>query len=110
MATNISQAKADDGLLDAKISGYGMAYVYTVLFSAVLTVVKETTPPLLNLMKSLGHHWVTHGVLNLIVFFVLASILVKSGRQMDGGRLGGMIAGATVIGGLVIFGFYLVEL
>nr|WP_306264869.1 hypothetical protein [Pararhizobium sp. IMCC3301] len=110
MATQVSNAATDDNLVDARITGYGMAYAYTVLFSAALTVLKELTPPLLNLMKALGHHWVTQGGLNLIVFFVLAAMLARSGRQMEGGRLAFWIAGSTVVGALIIFGFYLVEL
>lgn len=110
MATNVSNTQASDRLVDARTTGYGMAYAYTVLFSAALTVVKELTPPLLDLMKSLGHHWVTQGVLNLIIFFVLASVLSRGGRQMEGGKLAQWIAGSTVLGGLVIFGFYLIEL
>ncbi len=110
MATKASDMQASDRLVDARITGYGMAYVYTVLFNAALTVVKELTPPLLDLMKSLGHHWVTQGVLNLVIFFVLATVLARSGRQMDGGRLGQWIAGSTILGGLVIFAFYLIEL
>jgi len=110
MVTQVSNTTTGDNLVDARITGFGMAYVYTVLFSAALTVLKELVPPLLNLMKALGHHWATQGGLNLIVFLVLAFLLTRSGRQMEGNKLANRIAGSTVIGGLIIFGFYLIEL
>lgn len=110
MAANVSHANAGDGLVDARSTGYGLSYVYTVLFNAALTVAKELIPPLLTLMNALGHHWVTQGILNLVIFFVLASILSRDGRQMEGGKLAQWIVGSTVVGGLIIFGFYLIEL
>ncbi len=110
MATNDTNTPAQNGLVSAKISGWGMAYVYTVLFNAILTVLKEITPPLLALMKSLGHHWVTQGALDIILFVVLGVVLTNSGRQLEGEKLANWIAAATVVGGLIIFGFYLIEL
>ena len=110
MATNDTNTPQDDTLVSARISGWGMAYAYTVLFNAVLTVLKEVTPPLLAAMKSLGHHWVTQGVLDVALFVVLGILLTNTGKQMDGMKLANWIVGATVLGGLIIFGFYLIEL
>ena len=110
MATNDTNATPNETLVSAKISGWGMAYSYTVLFSAALTVLKEITPPLLAAMKSLGHHWVTQGALDVILFVILGIVLTNRGKQMDGMKLANWIAGSTVLGGLIIFGFYFIEL
>jgi len=110
MTSKNTQAADATMQLSAKISGWGMAFAYTVLFNAVLTVLKEITPPLLAVMKALGHHWVTQGALDIIVFVVLGIVLTNTGKQMDGVKLANWIAGSTVLGGLIIFGFYLIEL
>jgi hypothetical protein len=110
MASNDTNNPHESALVSATISGWGMAYAYTVLFNAVLTVLKELTPPLLAVMKSLGHHWVTQGALDIIVFVVLGILLTNTGKQLDGSKLASWIVGTTVLGGLIIFGFYLIEL
>jgi hypothetical protein len=86
---------------------FGIALVITSLFSALLVVVKELSDKtLLPLMKAAtGHHWVTHSVVDVILFLALGFLLTKV--QISPERLSRMIIGAVVTGGLVIAGFYL---
>lgn len=92
---------------------FGVSVILTSIFSALLVVAKESNPDILKAwMKSMGHHWVIHGIFNLIVFFVLGFVLAnmsKTGDKHDAKALASRmvlaIAGCT----LVIAGFYLLE-
>jgi hypothetical protein len=86
---------------------FGLAFVITSVFSALLVIVKELSEGVLGAMKSAtGHHWITHTVIDVILFVVLGFLLTKV--QISSERLYQMIIGATVVGGLIIAGFYLI--
>jgi hypothetical protein len=102
----------DNGLSKYTVS-FGVSLVITCLLSAVLVVFKELNEPLLNWMKHVTiHHWVTHGVFDLIVFLVLGWALA----QLNGGmglniptkNFIKMLIGGVALGGLIIAGFYLI--
>jgi hypothetical protein len=86
---------------------FGLAVAITSLFSALLVVVKELSDKtLMPLMKAAtGHHWITHSVIDVIVFVVLGFLLTKV--QISPERLNQLIIGAIVIAGAIIAGFYL---
>jgi hypothetical protein len=81
--------------------------------SALLVILKESSEEgVLALMKAVtGHHWVTHGLINLILFVVLGWTLSRpnagQGVKLSVNGLVGCIVGAVVISGLLIAGFYL---
>ena len=89
---------------------FGISLVITVLFSALLVVVKELSDhTILPLMKqATGHHWVTHTVLDVILFVVLGFLLTIANVKISPQRLTRVIVAATVIGALVVAGFYLI--
>ena len=85
---------------------FGLGLVITILFSALLVVVKELSENTLAAMKTAtGHHWLTHTFMDVILFFTLGLLLKKV--QISPESLSQMIIGATIIGGLIIAGFYL---
>ena len=86
---------------------FGLALAITVVFSALLVVIKESSEnTVMALMKqATGHHWITHTIIDLIVFVVLGFLLTKV--QISPKRLSWIIVGATVVGGVIIAGFYL---
>lgn len=94
-------------------SGFGLSLIIMLLFNALLDVVKESIAPVMKGMAGLtGHHWTTHGILVILLFLVLGFIF--SGLQPKGkpwldakGIMKGVIT-ATVIGYLIIVGFYLI--
>lgn len=96
-------------------ASFGISLAITSVLSALLVVVKELNEnSVLAGMKALtSHHWITHTLLMLIVFFVFGWGLAKTnngqGLKMTSGRLVCMIVGGVVIGGLIISGFYLVD-
>jgi undecaprenyl pyrophosphate phosphatase UppP len=86
---------------------FGLALAITVVFSAMLVVIKELSEKtVMALMKQpTGHHWITHTIIDLIIFVVLGFLLTKV--QISAKRLSWIIVGATVAGGVMIAGFYL---
>lgn len=96
-------------------AGYGWAVAITILFTSLLVVVKEMSKGLKDgLASMLGHHWTTHGVVTIILFVVLGVLLSRMRTEenggMDGWKLTAVIVAGTVLGGLIITGFYLLHL
>lgn len=88
------------GVLDRAAAAYGLSAAITIVFNTVLAWIKDAYDPLNNFMAALtGHHWTTHGILDIIVFVVLGVIFQKRGFSMDGTRLGVLLAGAVVLAG-----------
>ncbi len=88
---------------------FGLALAITSVFSALLVVVKELSEnTVMAFMKrATGHHWVTHSLLDVLVFLALGFLLTKV--QISSTRLIQVIIGATIIGAVIISGFYLIE-
>ncbi len=101
--------------LDKHTKSFGLSLAITSLLSAILVVVKETNEDsVLAWMKAAsGHHWVTHGILNLVLFFILGWLLAKSnhGRRLNitAQALVVCITASLVVSAVIIAGFYLLE-
>jgi hypothetical protein len=94
--------------LTAVTSGFVLAAAITVLFNTALAWAKDAYPPLNNSMKSLsGHHWTTHGLVDLILFVGLGFIFMSTrvAEKIDSNRLIGILIGAvgTAALGLVLW-------
>jgi hypothetical protein len=93
---------------------FGLSFAITSLFSALLVVLKETNEnTVLAWMKAATpHHWITHTLLDLIIFVVLGVVLARAndgqGIRIGADKLNSYIVGAFVIGGLIIAGFFLI--
>jgi hypothetical protein len=93
-------------------AAFGVAAAITALFNVALAFVKDAYAPLNTLMAHLtGHHWVTHGLADLLVFFALGWLFTARGipaRGLTGGlvvALGAavVVAGAALGGWFVLF-------
>jgi uncharacterized Tic20 family protein len=94
---------------------FGLSFAITSVVSALLVILKESNEEgVLALMKAVtGHHWVTHGLINLILFVILGWALSKAnngqGIRMSANGLVSCIVGAVIISGVLISGFYLLH-
>jgi lipoprotein signal peptidase len=94
---------------------FGLSFAITSVVSALLVIIKESSEEgVLAVMKSItGHHWVTHGLFNLILFVVLGWALGRvnkgQGVNLSVNGLVSCIVGAVVISGALISGFYLLH-
>ena len=92
---------------------FGVSFAITSIVSAILVIVKEShEETVLAWMKAAtGHHWITHGLFDLILFVFLGWALSKldngNGVRISASLLIGSIAGAVVISSLLIMGFYI---
>lgn len=103
-----SQTNTSADLLDSKTSAYAISYAITAIFNGILVLLKEMIPGVHDIMAAAGHHWVTHGVLVLIVFFGVGMSLSK-GRQISSGAAVAYVVWGTIIGGGIIALFNLIN-
>ncbi|UTV30976.1 hypothetical protein [Photobacterium atrarenae] len=94
----------------AAIIGFSLSYAVTSIFSALLVVLKEISETIHHVLVVItGHHWVTHGLLDLILFVALGFVLSRKYGDADitDNALIMSITGSTILSGLIISGYYL---
>ena len=109
MAANHIATDSSDSV-DARTAGFGLSYAVTSILSAIIVVLKESSEGFHDKLAAItGHHWVSHGLVDIVVFFVLGFILTRmgGGLRMSGSALVTTIVGATVLSGLIIAGYFL---
>jgi hypothetical protein len=89
--------------LSPATSGFVLAAAITALFNTGLAWAKDSYPHLNDFMKAVGgHHWTTHGLVDLAVFVALGIVFTKTGaaEKLDPNRLIAGLAGAVAIAAL----------
>ena len=90
------------------MSGFAISYAISSILSALLVVPKESNDAVHSgLVAFTGHHWVSYGLLKMIVFLALCFVLSRRGINMTGNALITTIVGATVLSGLIIAGYFI---
>lgn len=95
--------------LDSTSSALALAAAITVIFNVGLTWFKDSYAPLNTFMAHLtGHHWITHGLADVILFAVLGVIFVKTGtaEKIDADNLVWTLLIAVVVAGLGLAGWF----
>jgi len=93
---------------------FGLSLAVTSVLNALLVVIKELNEgTVLAWMKqATGHHWVTHGVFNLVVFVLLGFLFAAMSRgpttKEAFGNLTGIVVGTVLASASTIAGFFLV--
>ena len=94
-------------------AGFGLSLIVTSLLNAVILLIKETNDSVMSAMRAaLGHHWTTHGAIVIIVFVVLGFVFsnMKFEEKWDSQKMLKFIVLATIIGGIIVAGFFLPNL
>ena len=89
--------------------GFGLSFLIASIFNGLLIIAKESYDPLKSWMKSLsGHHWITHGIFVIILFIILGYFFSGAGldKKIDADRTSGLVIAGTVLGGLIVVGFF----
>ncbi|MBF0508995.1 MAG: hypothetical protein HQK57_08730 [Deltaproteobacteria bacterium] len=95
---------------------FGLSLAITSLFSALLVILKELCEHsvLVWMSKATGHHWMTHGIIDVAVFLALGWFLgtLNGGRgvSISAKKFIKTVVGAVVISGLIIVVFYTVDM
>jgi hypothetical protein len=92
--------RIETGAIDGAAAAFGMAAVVAIVFNTVLAWVKDAYDPLNSFMASLtGHHWKTHGLVDIAVFLIIGFVLMARGFRIDGTKLALSLTAAIVVGG-----------
>ena len=60
-------------------AAFGLSAAITVVFNVVLAFIKDSWPALNSFMAALtGHHWRTHGLADVILFFLLGWLFMRN--------------------------------
>jgi hypothetical protein len=98
-----------DGKLSRISAGFALAGAITILFSTALASVKDAYKPLNNYMNTVAwHNWITHGLVDVILFALLGMIFSKSGmaERIAPRRLISILVGAVIVAGVGLFVWY----
>jgi hypothetical protein len=92
---------------------FGLSLALASVTNVLLVVAKETLPTVMAALRSLtGHHWVSQGVVILVLFAAFGWIFAQAnggrGIGITVNRLISLLVCGVVIGALVILGFYLI--
>jgi hypothetical protein len=99
-AAQIGSAAGSTTQVDGAVAGYGLAAAIVIVFNTLLAWIKDAYEPLNSFMASLsGHHWRTHGLVDVILFVVLGFLLTQRNISIDGYRLAAILVGAVIVGG-----------
>jgi len=64
--------------LNPKTIAFGYSAIIVIIFNSLLTIIKERFETVHEFLVTLsGHHWITHGILDVVLFFILGAILSK---------------------------------
>jgi len=97
---NVADRNVYDGTLDGAAGAFGAAAAFVMVFNTALAWIKDAYAPLNDFMAALtGHHWITHGLVDLAVFVVTGAVLMRLGVRFDGRRLLIAVIAAALLGG-----------
>ncbi|HVN70954.1 MAG TPA: hypothetical protein VMU10_02930 [Desulfomonilia bacterium] len=89
------------------VPGFGLSFLVVSILNGILMIVKESNEGLRKWMAGLlGHHWITHGVFVIILFFVLGWLLsrVDYDEKWYGAKTAVIVLVGAVLGsGIIVF-------
>lgn len=95
---------------DRMAPAFAISAGVTSVLSALLVLLKENNEDtVLAWMKAAtGHHWVTHGVIDLILFLIIGFLAARyvDGLENRHGLAIGTLIGGVAAGALIIVGFF----
>lgn len=94
--------------LDPLASAFGLSAAIVIVFNTLLAWVKDSFDPLNSFMASLtGHHWITHGLTDVLLFFALGAYFLSRRVSLRGEALVVLVIAAVVVGGGGLVGWFL---
>jgi hypothetical protein len=106
---NAQRAGAETVTAEQVAAAFGWSAAIVIIFNTVLAWTKDAYEPLNTFMAHLtSHHWITHGLVDVILFFLLGWLLMK--RHMASGLTNSLIVSvliATVVGGVGLAAWFL---
>ncbi len=57
---------------------FGISATITIILNTILMILKEKIPNFHNFLVTLsGHHWISHGIVDIVIFILLGFIISK---------------------------------
>src|SRR4051812_21175021 len=100
----------EEARLERVAAAFGLAAALTIVFNTLLAWIKDTYEPLNAFMASLtGHHWITHGLVDVILFALLGWLLMSRHTiaRVSYGLVVGIAAAAMIAGAGLAGWFFL---
>ena len=92
--------------LDNTTKAYGISASIVIIFSTILVMLKESFPIVHNALVALsGHHWISHGLIDVVLFFVLGTLLSK--KDFTNVNIFKVIYFSVILGAVGIVGYFL---
>ena len=86
--------------LDGAAGAFGAAAAVVLVFNTALAWLKDAWAPLNDGMAALtGHHWITHGLVDLAVFVLCGVLLWRRSASFNGQYLLIAVVAAALLGG-----------
>jgi hypothetical protein len=96
--------------MNNRTAAFGLAAAIACIFNTVLAWAKDAYPPLNQFMASLtGHHWITHGVADCVVFFGMGVILMNTSvaEKINPERMVSILVWSVVAASVGLFAWFL---
>ena len=94
--------------LSPKTIAFGYSAIIVIILNSLLTIAKSKFEEFHHFLATIsGHHWVTHGVFIVILFFILGFVFIKKIKS-SGKFLRTFLMLASIIGVSSIVGLMLV--
>lgn len=98
-----------EAALENTAAAFGLSAAVTIVFNTALAWTKDAYDPLNSFMASLtGHHWRTHGLVDVILFLLLGWLFTsRHAVEHVTDRLSVILAASVIIGGAGLAGWFL---
>lgn len=83
--------------------GFGISAAITIILNMFLMILKEKIPEFHDAMVAFtGHHWVSHGVIDVVIFILLGIFFAKKALNKN---ISALLISSTIISivGVMIF-------
>jgi hypothetical protein len=93
-------------------TSFGLSLALASVANGLLVIAKESSPAVqAGMQKITGHHWITHSVVILALFFGCGLLFAQAnggqGIKLTADRLINTVVRGVVLGALLIVGFYI---
>jgi hypothetical protein len=95
--------------MSPRSAGFALSAAVTIVFNTILACIKDAWEPLKNWMGSLvGHNWTAQGIADLVLFFGLGVVFMKTGwaAGIPPGRLAWALIAAVLLASGGLFAWY----
>lgn len=93
--------------------GGSIAFFIASLFNAILVIMKETDESIYEWLKNtFGHHWIGHGILTLLIFFIILGLTHIGMKEVDisdkYSLINILLVAGVFLSFILILGFFLI--